>query len=360
LPNRKQRSSNRRWFRIATATPSLLVEVTRGELVESFHRVAACAVDSAGSLRYHAGRIDEPVYLRSAAKPFIAAAAVEAGVVEKFGLNSREIAVMTGSHFGEAIHVEAARSILGKIGLDESALQCGVHPPYDEDAANALRRAGAQPSALHNNCSGKHAGILALALTIGADPATYLLERNPVQRHILEFCARISDEDASRWQVAVDGCGIPVYAIGLRSAALAFARLASLRGVRPADARALGVVRDAMIAHPEYVAGSGQLDTELMIAGAGSIAAKAGAEGIHGVAALAHGLGYASKVADGASRARGPSTIPVLRGLGVLDDRQVDRLARFARPSVYNRAGCAVGEIRLAAPVATEAAREIV
>ncbi len=339
-----------------SAAPELLVEVTRGELVESVHRVVACAVDAKGNVLYGAGEIDVPVYLRSAAKPFIAAAAIEAGVAETFGLEGCEIAVMAASHSGEPIHLQAVLSILRKIGMDVSALQCGTHFPYDESAASALRRAGAQPNPLHNNCSGKHAGILALCKVLGADPATYLSADNPAQRRILEFCARLSDDDAATWPVATDGCGIPVYATSLRKAARAFARLAALTELRRSDAEALRVVRDAMITYPQYVAGTGQLDTELMIAGDGTIVSKAGAEGVHGVAAIAQGYGYVSKVLDGNSRGRGPSTIAALRLLGALDEPKASRLARFARPAVYNRAGYVVGEIRVPPHVAVEKA----
>lgn len=334
----------------------LLVEVTRGDLVESVHRVAACAVDATGRVQFAAGEIDGPVYLRSAAKPFIAGAAIEAGVARAFGLEGHEIAVMAASHSGEPIHVQAVLSILRKIGMDASALQCGAHLPYDETAANALRHAAALPSALHNNCSGKHAGILALCKVLHADPATYLSAQNPAQRRILDFCARLSDEDAAVWPLAIDGCGIPVYATSLRKAALAFARLASLTGVRRSDAEALRVVRDAMVTYPHYVAGTRQLDTELIFAGDGKIVAKAGAEGVHGVAAIAPGYGFVSKVLDGNSRGRGPSTIAALSLLGVLDEHQVAQLARFARPIVYNRAGHAVGEIRVSPHVAIEKA----
>jgi L-asparaginase II len=325
----------------------ILVEVARGDLVESTHRVAACAVDARGRVLYSAGEIDVPIYLRSAAKPFIAAAVLSAGTGERFGFDAREIAVMTGSHAGESFHVQAVLSILRKIDLDVSALQCGVHWPYNEAAAEALRRAGEGPSALHNNCSGKHAGILALCKTIGADTDTYLRADNPAERHILEFCARVSDDDASRWPVGIDGCGIPVYATSLRNAARSFARLASLEVTGERDGEALRTVREAMSAHPEYVAGTGQLDTELMAAARGALVAKAGAEGVHGVAAIDAAAGYASKVLDGSSRARGPSTIAVLRDLGVLDAEKAGKLARFAGPPVYNRAGIAVGEVRV-------------
>jgi L-asparaginase II len=324
-----------------------LVEVTRGDLVESIHQVAACAVDVDGSVHFRSGDIDVPVFLRSSAKPFIAAAAVEAGVVERFGLEQREIAVMSASHHGEPFHIEAVRSILRKIGLDASALQCGAHYPYQEAAAQAMLRAGEPPSPLQNNCSGKHAGILALSVAIGADPSSYLEVSNPAERAILDLCARMSDDDPQTWPLGVDGCGIPVYATSLRRAALAFARFATLEGIDPRDAAALRVVRDAMIAYPEYVSGTGELDTVLMQVGEGGIACKGGAEGVHAVSAIERGLGYVSKVLDGGGRARGPSTIAALRHLGVLDDPQATKLARFARPPVYNRAGRAVGEIRV-------------
>ncbi|HVR47011.1 MAG TPA: asparaginase [Candidatus Binatia bacterium] len=333
----------------------LVVEVTRGDLVESVHEVSACAVDARGATLYEAGDVEAPVYLRSAAKPFIAAAVIEAGAGDRFGFDAREIAVMAGSHAGQPFHVDAVRSILRKIGMQPSALQCGAQWPYDEVTANALRRAGEEPTVLHNNCSGKHAGILALCEVAGADPATYLRADNPAQRRILEFCARLSDDDAARWPIAIDGCGIPVYATSLKKAALSFARLASLHGIDERTAAALRAVREAMVAHPQYVAGTGQLDTELMLAAEGSVAAKAGAEGVHGIAAIAQECGYVSKVRDGAARARGPSTVAALCDLGVLNGAQAAALTRFGAPSVYNRAGRVVGEVRVS-PGAVEKA----
>ena len=324
----------------------MIVEVTRGDLVESVHHVAACATGARGDVRFASGDIEAPVFLRSSAKPFIAATAVEAGVVERFGLTQQEVAVMASSHYGEPFHVEAVASILRKIGLDVDALQCGAHAPYHEASARALLLAGTPPSALYNNCSGKHAGILALCVATGADIATYLDPHNPAQRRILEFCARMSDENPDTWPLGVDGCGIPVYATSLRKAALSFARLASLDGVSEGEAAALKIVRDAMVAHPEYVAGTGVFDSVLMAAGGGAIACKGGAEGVHGVAAIPQGIGFVGKALDGAGRARGPSTIAVLRHLGVLDEEKAIELARFGHPIVYNRAGRAVGEIR--------------
>lgn len=322
------------------------VAVTRGDVVESVHDVAACATDVHGKILFALGTIDVPVYLRSSAKPFIAAAAIREGVAERFHLEPKEIAVMAASHDGEPYHVDAVRSILAKIGIDESSLLCGPHAPYNPDAARALEDAHVPFTAVHNNCSGKHAGILALCKTLGADPATYLEASNPAQRKILALCARASDEDPATWPLGVDGCGIPVYATPLRKAALAFARLATLEGLEPEDASALEMVRRAMIAYPEYVSGTGDLDAEVMHAGAGDIACKSGAEGVFAAAWLSRGAGLAVKVVDGASRARPPASIAILARLGALDPRAAPKLAALERPVVYNRAGRAVGAIR--------------
>lgn len=324
----------------------MIVEVTRGALVESVHEVAGCAVDAKGNVLFASGDVESPVFLRSSAKPFIAGAVIAAGARERFGLDEREIAVMAASHSGQLFHVNAVRSILRKIEMPESALFCGAHLPYNERAAQAMLRRGESPTAVENNCSGKHAGILALCRILDADPTTYLDPRNPAQRDVLAFCARLSGDDPERWPLAVDGCGIPVYATPLRRAALAFARFATLDGIVQRDAHALAVVRAAMLARPEYVAGTGEFDSELIRVADGAIVSKGGAEGVHAAAALERGFGYAAKVADGTGRARAPSSLAVLQRLGALSDAMVERLAHFARPVVYNRAGRAVGEIR--------------
>nr|MDQ6930624.1 asparaginase [Candidatus Eremiobacteraeota bacterium] len=323
-----------------------LVEVTRGKLAESVHSVAACAIDKTGDVVFALGEIDTPVFLRSSAKPFIAATALKYGAAERYGLDQRELAVMAGSHSGEPYHIAAVRSILEKIGLPESALQCGAHAPYNIAAALALERCGEPFTAVHNNCSGKHAGILALCLLLGSDIATYMDIENPAQQAILHFCARLTGDDARTWPLGIDGCGIPVFATPLRRAALAFMRFATLHEVDPSDASALRMVRDAMIAAPLYVSGTGEFDAALMHAGAGEIACKAGAEGVECVSALTAGVGLALKVIDGTKRAVAPATMAALDGLGVLDPSALVALERFARPELRNRAGRVVGEIR--------------
>lgn len=314
--------------------------------MESIHAIAACAVDARGNTVLAYGNVDGfPVFLRSSAKPFIAAAVVEAGARERFSLEPREIAVMAGSHGGQSFHVEAVRSILKKIDMPEEALQCGVHPPYNAAAALELERSGLPLTPVYNNCSGKHAGILALCKIMNADARTYLELENPAEQLILEFCARVSDASPAEMPIGVDGCGIPVYAIPLRKAAISFLRLATLDGVSAEDAAALGIVRDAMMAYPEYVSGTGEFDARLMEAGGGNIVCKAGAEGVHGAGVLHPGLGLVCKVLDGTARARGPAVLAMLKSLGMLSPAQLTKLADLERGIVYNRAGRAVGEI---------------
>jgi L-asparaginase II len=345
--------SNPPWY---SSGDPLTIQVTRGGLVESFHHVAACAMDAGQNVIFSTGDVDAPVYLRSSAKPFIAAAAIAAGAQERFGLEPREIAVMAASHTGQQFHVEAVRSILKKIGMDERALQCGVHAPYNYQAAQALLDRHEAPTQLHNNCSGKHAGILGLCKITGADPSSYLSASNPAQVRILEFCARMSGVRAGDFEIGVDGCGIPVYATPLRCAALSFMRLATLEGINESDARALAIVRDAMVHHPEYVSGNGEFDTRLMGAAGGRAACKGGAEGVHGSAFITRGVGLVCKVLDGASRGRAPAVLAVARHLDLLDEGALAELADLERPVVYNRAGRAVGEIRPASTVAIEKA----
>jgi L-asparaginase II len=321
-------------------------------MVESVHHAAACAVDPTGAVIFAAGDIDTPVFLRSSAKPFIAATVIAAGAQERFGLDEREIAVMAASHAGQPFHVDAVRSILRKIGMQESDLLCGPHAPYNAAAAQELEQSGSVPGPVHNNCSGKHAGILALCKILGADPATYLEPLNPAQQRILQFCARISGMKLADLRIGVDGCGIPVYAAPLRSSAAAFMHFATLTGAEQHEVQAMQTVRSAMIAYPEYVAGTGEFDTRFMEAANGIVACKSGAEGVQGAALLDSGVGLIVKVLDGASRGRGPAVLTILRRLGLVDGVTLTKLADLEHPVVYNRAGRAVGEVRAAGVLA--------
>jgi len=321
------------------------VAVRRGPRVESLHQVAACAATAGGEIVLKAGTVETPVFLRSSAKPFIAAASVREGVLERFGFGERELAVMCASHNGEPGHVELVASMLDRIGARESDLACGAHPPSYEPAAAALAARGEAPSQLHNNCSGKHAGILALAKLLGAPFAGYTDPAHPAQRLILALCERVSDDTFEGDKLAVDGCGIPVYATTLRKAAISFARFATLQGLDDADATALARVASAMTAEPWYVGGTGRFDTDLMRAARGRIVSKAGAEGFHCDALLDAGLGLALKVVDGTRRATPPATIAVLDALHALEPGVHEALRQHAVVPVKNVAGRVVGEV---------------
>lgn len=309
------------------------------------HALAACAVDPQGGVALSYGDVDVPVYLRSAAKPFIAAAVVESGAAAHFGFGARELAVIAASHNGEPFHVAAVRGILGTIGLGPADLRCGTHPPSYEPAAAALAAAGEAPSALHNNCSGKHAGILAMCVHLGLDTATYLEATHPVQRRVLALCARLVGEPLDALPLGLDGCGIPVFATSLRHAALGFARFASLHGISDADAQALLTVREAMAAEPAYVGGTARFDSALLAVTRGRIVGKAGAEGVHADALVRESLGLVLKVVDGGKRAVAPATMALLGELGALEHRETDALAEFAHPIVRNVAGRVVGAL---------------
>lgn len=325
------------------------VAVIRGDLVESVHAVAACASDAAGNSVLSQGDVDTPVFLRSTAKPFIAASLVRDGTAARFGLEPEELAVIAASHGGEPFHVAAVRSILRKIGLGPEALQCGAHAPYYEPAARALAAAGESPSALHSNCSGKHAGILAGCMAHGEDVATYRSATHPAQQRILAFGAWLLGEEPGTLPLGVDGCGIPVFATSLRRAALAFARFArpddAQARLAAGDARALATVWAAMAAFPAYVGGTGRFDTALIAETAGRIVGKSGAEGVHGAGVRELGLGLAVKVIDGAARAVPPATTRLLTDIGALDGSERAALESFERPLLHNVAGTVVGRL---------------
>ncbi len=316
---------------------SARVEVFRGETVESVHEIRLAVVEK-GGLRFACGDPDELVCLRSAAKPFQAAAVVASGALDRFGAPEEELALVAASHAGEDAHTRGVARLLGRLGLDETSLRCGVHPPFD--AATAARLGGAV-SALHHNCSGKHAGMLALALALGAPPASYLDPDGPVQRAILEAVARLAGLAPADVVVAIDGCSAPTFALPLHAAARAFSLLAEPERALEYWRLPLRRVADAMTRHPRLIGGSERFDTRLTIAGGGRLVAKGGAEGVQGIADRERGLGLVLKVADGAQRAVAPATLEALRQLGWL----APSLEAEHRPVVANHAGRAVGRI---------------
>lgn len=318
--------------------PPVGVEFHRGDQVESLHRVHVTVADADGHVMGAIGDANFVTFLRSAAKPLQAAALVASGAADAFGVTEAELAVACGSHAGEAAHVAAAAAMLAKAGLAASALQCGTHKFWNAEAKKAV---GGQATPLHNNCSGKHAGMLLLQRHLGGDAADYLDPASPAQQRILALVKEVSGVDDVG--VAVDGCGAPTFAMPLVAAARCFARLAMPRGVSKETADALRRVARAMAMHPEMVGGTARFDTDLMGASEDRLVSKAGAEGFQAVGDMATGLGLALKVEDGATRAVAPATVEALRQLAWLEGRAFEVLGEWWLPSVKNHAGRAVG-----------------
>ncbi|MBI3449536.1 MAG: asparaginase [Acidobacteria bacterium] len=326
------------------------VEITRGEIVECAHAAAIAVAHPDGRLEATLGDPERIIFLRSAAKPFQAAAVLEAGIAERYGLLPPEIALISSSHAGEPHHVDAARSILARAGLPEEALQCGTHLPFSRPAAERVLTNGGVPGVLMNNCSGKHAGMLAASRALGHPLESYLDPEHPVQRRNLEAVAAFTGRSARDIVVAVDGCSAPTFGVSLREAAVSFARLVAPPAA-PAGSAALGLmagrVASAMRAHPEMVAGDGMLDTVLMRA-IPRLLAKIGADGFHAMGwdSPSGPLGIAVKIFDGDSgRARTAVVLETLRQLGALSGAAVPESLRSAL-TVRNLRGREVGSVR--------------
>jgi len=331
-----------------------LVEVKRGSLTESRHRGHIVVVDPEGNIVASLGAPENVTYLRSSAKPFQAIPLLISGAADRFGFTDREVALACGSHNGEPIHTELVASMLKKIGLGPEALHCGAHEPYGAEAALNLRTRGEQPNALHNNCSGKHAGMLAVALHTGASIDNYESPENPVQKAIADVVSQFSGVAVTDMAVGVDGCAVPVFGITVKAMALAYSRLISPpanfdKSIRDACERIIRV----MSTYPELIGGtSDRLDTELMRAAPQRLVSKVGAEGVYTAGIKPseewpHGLGIAVKIEDGDDkRARPTVVVESLRQLGVLRDESLEAVAKYAFFPVKNRRDDLVGEIR--------------
>lgn len=333
--------------------PEPLVEVTRGGITESRHRGHIVAVEPDGTIAAYLGAPETVTYLRSSAKPHQAIPLVASGAADRFEFTDKEIALACASHSGEPIHTEVAASMLRKIGLRPEALKCGIHEPFSPEVARRLREKGEEPNVLQNNCSGKHAGMLALALHLGAPIETYDEPGNPVQLAIGKTVSAFSGVPLEDIAVGVDGCGVPVFGITVKAMALMYARLVSPPAEFDSKTRTACVrIVSAMTGYPELIGGtSDRLDTELMRATKGRLVSKVGAEGVYTVGVLScedwpRGLGLALKIEDGDDhRARPTVVIESLRQLGILANESLEAVSRYAFFPVRNRRGDVVGEV---------------
>jgi L-asparaginase II len=331
-----------------------LVEVRRGAITESRHRGHIVVIEPDETIVAYLGSPQTVTFLRSSAKPFQALPLITSGAADRFDFTDREVALACASHNGEPIHTELAESMLQKIGLGPEALKCGIHEPYGIEAAGRLRLSGQAPNVLHNNCSGKHAGMLAVAKHLGAPIDTYNRAENPVQIAIADAMSQFCSVPVTDMTVGIDGCAVPVFGITVKAMALAYARLVSPpptfdKPTRDACARIVRV----MSAYPELIGGtSDRLDTQLMRAAPGGLISKVGAEGVYTAGILPceewpKGLGLALKIEDGDDkRARPTVVVETLRQLGVLRDESLEAVASYAFFPVRNRPGEVVGEVR--------------
>lgn len=324
----------------------ILVEVWRGNLVESRHRAIAAVVDADGTVVKAWGDIDRPIYGRSSIKPLLAIPLVESGAADRYGLGERELALACASHSGEPGHVEAIDAWLAKIGLSADNLECGPHYPYYEPAAHAMLRAGVEPTRSHNNCSGKHSGFLTTAVHLGDPTAGYVRYEHNVQQRLLGILEQMCGLALGDVPRGIDGCGIPTLAIPVGNHALAMAKMADTRDLSELRAKACSRILTAMSHEPWYVAGTGRFCTDVMRVTGTRAAIKTGAEGVYMGALPELGLGICIKTEDGNGRGAEIVMGQLLRHFGVIDDAQAAALQQSLQPTLRNWAGTAIGSVK--------------
>ena len=329
-----------------------IFQFTRGPIVESVHYGAIAVVDAQGKLIASHGDPDVVTYLRSSSKPFQALPFVEGGGAQAYQLSLEEVAILCASHSGTAEHIRVVRAVQAKTGVQEGELMCGVHPPYHPETAEVMKARGEQPTPNHHNCSGKHTGMLAYTRLLGFPPEDdslpYIDPDHPVQTMILQTFAEMCNLQPDEVAVGIDGCSAPNFAVPLRSAALAFARLCDPSGLPEPRAAACRTIAAAMSTYPNLIGGPDNFDTLLMQALPGRLVVKGGAEGYQAFGLLPGALGAGSpalgvtfKISDGdlkghnrpvgdpRGRVRPPVALEILRQLGAISAAELKALADF-------------------------------
>jgi L-asparaginase II len=344
-----------------TAQP--ILELTRGRVVESTHFGSIAVVDSTGKLLHSYGDSHTVAFLRSSAKPFQAIPFVERGGVEYFNFTQKELAISCASHETAQIHLDTVRGMQAKIGIQEDHLQCGAHLPSDAAMLRMVIKQDIKPTPNFNNCSGKHTAMLAHAKMRGLPLENYLDHVHPIQRDILATFSEMCGIEKEKVELGIDGCSAPNFAVPLENAALGMARLCDPRGLSESRATACKKITAAMTAQPEMISNYGEFDCELMMAGAGKIITKRGAEGFQIIGLMpgvygGNGVGIAFKITDGdasrmnedlesSARVRPAVALEILRQLKALDEAQLKSLAKFGpAKQLKNHRGLVTGESR--------------
>lgn len=330
-------------------TNLLRVSYSRGDAIESEHLAALAVVDSRGKLVAAAGNPNHFAYFRSSAKPFQAIPIIESGAADTFGLSKSDLAFCCSSHNGAAHQQQAVADMLEKIGANSGLLQCGPASPMDGAELGRLALGLVAPSPLQNCCSGKHAGMLATCLHLGYPVDSYLKPEHPLQQQILNNVAEAMQVEARSIPLATDGCSVPTFGAGVVDFARSYAALAAPAQSPSARVRSqeLAITRlmAAMVSYPENIAGSGELDTELMRLSHGSVVAKIGAEGLLCMAVPKHELGVAVRIYDGTYRGLNILAISVLEQLDLIEPAQLAVMKAELVQPVTNANGWTVGEV---------------
>ena len=326
----------------------VLVRVLRGAHVESQHRGSWVLVDADGSVLAGAGAFGAPFFLRSAVKCLQALPLLETGAAERFGFDEVELALCQASHNAEPCHTEPVLRVLERLGLGPDDLRCGPQVPGDPATRRALLAAGGEPGAVHNNCSGKHAGLLALALQLGVAPADYLDAESAGQRLIKTAVAELSGVDEQHIDHAVDGCSAPTWHVPLSGLATAFARVTNPDGLAAERAAHCRRLTAAVGRYPELIAGNhGRICTAIGRASGGRLFPKIGAEAVYAVGEREGGRSFAVKLDDGGRRGLHAVVVALLEQFGFLSKAELDALGPWAERRVFNWAGLEVGRLEV-------------
>lgn len=309
------------------------------------HHGSIVVCDKHGAVLYYCGDPNLFTFTRSSAKAFQFLPVYESGATKKYGHTLEQMAVMLASHNGSDRHQQVVKANLDLIGLDESYLKCGVHPPVEYTLKGYIPYEGQKFSPLGHNCSGKHSGQLALSLHIGDDPQDYINPESKTQQTVKQAVSEAYDHPIDRIQMGTDGCSLPNFALPLKNMAKAFARIVTGESESPIRRAAYETIVNAMTQYPLLISGNGRCDLAVTEACRGEVILKVGGEGVEVIGVLSKGMGIAIKMADGNTRGLFPVIVETLRQLGVVDDSQVKALAQFSRPQLYNFRNINIGEI---------------
>lgn len=325
------------------------IKVYRGDFIESTHDVHIVVVKANGDLISYYGDPYRLTFARSSMKPIQAIPVIETGAMEEYEFSEKELALFCASHSGESFHRKSVKDVLNKMNIREEYLQCGTHIPKDMSSYNDLIKNGGNLTSIYSNCSGKHSGMLAGCLMQNIDINTYRDLSSPYQQQIINLISDVCDYDKDKIKTSIDGCGVPVHLLPLYHFALGFARLA-----KPKDwhigsemrKNSLIRIRDAMMKHPEMVAGTGRFDTDLMTIYDKRIVAKGGAEGVHCFGDKQTGIGVAVKVEDGNGRGTSVAVMEVLKQLKIGDQSKRKQLEKYLHAPIFNARNKKIGEIK--------------